>query len=142
MDQTRLFPYGYTYFNVIAQLQGIDGRWPTDYWRMSWRELASQIPNRDLAVCPDTIPFPDNTMYDWPRTEAFSCAWDPKVAPYLGTTPIYDLASDRFWFLRENAAGPVVPTNCVPFSAVTRPLRWSTTTLSYLSHCDYVPAPS
>jgi hypothetical protein len=142
IDQARLFPYAYAYFNPIARLIGIDGRWPTDYWRTSWRELYSQIPTNEFAVCPDSIHFPNDTMYGWPVDQSFSCEFETKVNPFFTKAPNYDVSTGHFWFLRENAGEIYVPKNCKLQNRVTRPLGLGEITLSYLEYCDYVPVPS
>ena len=51
VDQIRMFPYGYTYFNEIATLRPIDGAWATDYWRASLDEVYAGPASRvDPAV--------------------------------------------------------------------------------------------
>lgn len=140
IDQARLFPYAYAYFNPVARAIGIEGRWPTDYWRTSWRELYTKISTSDFAVCPDTIRFPDDTMYDWPVEQSFSCAYETKVNPFFYEPPNYDVSTGRFWFLRENAGQIYVPKNCRLHSRVSRPLGLGEITLSYLGHCAYTPS--
>ncbi len=53
VDQARLFPFGYTYFNEVATLRPIDGRWATDYWQASYRELAESIGPAGAIACPN-----------------------------------------------------------------------------------------
>lgn len=141
IEQARLFPYGYAYFSPVARLVGIEGRWPTDYWRTSWRELYAQIPTNEFAVCPDTIHFPDDTMYGWPVDQSFSCAFETKVSPFFTEPPNYDVSTGHFWFLRENAGEIYIPKNCSLHSRVTRPLGFREITMGYLAYCDYVPTP-
>ena len=141
IDQTRLFPYAYAYFNPIARVIGIEGRWPTDYWRTSWRELYTRVSTNEFAVCPDSILFEDNIASGWPIDQSFSCEYETKVNPFFTEAPEYNSDTGRFWFLRENSGAIYVPENCALYDRVARPLGFGTITLSYLGYCEYVPSP-
>lgn len=42
-DMIRLHPYEYSYYNETLRAEPLDGRWETDYWGLSVRELAGWL---------------------------------------------------------------------------------------------------
>ncbi len=44
LGEIRLFPYNYVYYNAAAVVRGVDGVWPTDYWRASSNEMMRRLP--------------------------------------------------------------------------------------------------
>lgn len=152
-DQARLFPYNYAYFNEVAALQPINGRWATDYWRTSLRELAPRIPKADPAICSPPLVLGRNALNDpaigYPLRPGPLCATYPTIGPYSGTlgaaATSIPLPAAGFWYVRENQYGFNVPENCRVVDQVTRPLRQQSLMMSYLARCetffaDYPPA--
>lgn len=142
IEQSRLFPYNYTYFNVVASLQGVNGNWPTDYWRTSWRELAGLIPDNNLAVCPPRMVFKDDIAPNWPMVDTYSCRFEYMVSPFLSDQQAggaADRSDEDYWMLRENFSGYYIPSNCVVYDEVTRQLRGERVMMSYLLKCRYAP---
>jgi hypothetical protein len=135
IDQARLFPYNYAYYNEIAQGAGVSGRWETDYWSASMKEAASDVAEEDLAVCVVT----GNTY--------FSIQWLPEVcatlAPYVGAGAKAEtsvLEQRQYWVVRTERDlagwGPIFMGNCVLHDAVTRSLRGEEVTMSRSYVCE------
>jgi hypothetical protein len=142
LEQSRLFPYNYTYFNALTSIRPINGEWPTDYWRTSWRELAGLLPNNDLAVCPPRMVFKEDVAPNWPRVDTYSCRFEYMVSPYLSPDQAggaVNRSETEYWILRENYSGYYVPTNCEVYDEVSRPLRGQDANMSYLLKCRYKP---
>jgi hypothetical protein len=137
VDQIRLFPYNYVYYNEIAQGSGIGGAWETDYWDSSFREA---IDGAVVAEDPIMCGFTHTTYWNIEDLRA-PCI---TISPYLDElTPGNDsiLAEREFWTVRSERNllqyGPP-PFNCFPESAVTRKLRSETLVMSRLYRCiDY-----
>ena len=137
VDQIRLFPYNYVYYNEIAQGSGIGGAWETDYWDSSFREA---IDGAVVAEDPVMCGFTHTTYWNIEDLRA-PCI---TISPYLDElTPGKDsiLAEREFWTVRSERNllqyGPP-PFNCFPESAVTRKLRSETLVMSRLYRCiDY-----
>ena len=145
VDQAKLFPYNYAYFNRLISLKPIDGRWGTDYWQTSYRELARSY--RELARASErgaTLSCPSRYGLDKVQlTAAYTalpepCEW-PTIAPYLGKGALVGgaaLKSDsEFWFVQANFIGPMIPSNCRIADSVTRSLHGQQVTMSYLARC-------
>lgn len=135
IDQARLFPYNYAYYNEVAQGSGVSGRWETDYWSASMKEAASDVAEEDLAVCVMT----GNTY--------FSIQWLPEVcatlAPYVGAGAKAEtsvLEQRQYWVVRTERDlagwGPIFMGNCVLHHAVTRSLRGEEVAMSRSYVCE------
>lgn len=137
VDQTRLFPFNYTYVNTVAQDSGVEGAWESDYWDGSMKEAIEET----VAVGdPITCGFTHSTF--WNISDIRSpCI---TISPYLpGLAPASEsVLNDReFWTIRSQRDlmqyGPP-PFNCFPESAVTRNLRFEPVVMSRLYRCiDY-----
>lgn len=128
VDQVRLFPYTYVYFNEIASTQPIDGNWATDYWRASGRELVRIIPEGRTSCI-----FVDDEHDFRP------CDADATLKPFwaergLDAIPA-DLGPDEYWLVRENHGDLAAPPGCTLHDQLTRPLRGQDVTIAQVFRC-------
>ncbi|MFT6973218.1 MAG: hypothetical protein ACJAV4_000435, partial [Pontimonas sp.] len=137
IDQIRLFPYNYAYYNEIAQSTGIGGAWETDYWDSSFREaIEGTVVIENPIMCAVT----HMTIESLVELRA-PCI---PISPYLDSLERAEtsvLEPSEFWTVRSERIllqyGPP-PSNCFPESAVTRMLRFETVVMSRLYRCvDY-----
>ncbi len=145
VDQARLFPYAFTYFNEFATLRPIDGRWATDYWQASYRELADSIGPEGVVACPNRYGIDQEGL----AAERFEApdppgCTRPTMAPFLsgreGDAAAVEASGGGgpFWFVQTNYLGPYLPANCETVATVHRPLRGQQVTMSYLALCQPV----
>ncbi len=134
IDQLRLFPYGYAYYNELASVRPINGNWATDYWRASGRELVRLIPNGETScifVDPETPPRP--------------CDEDASFAPFWSEQGSEArpgiLGPSEYWLVRENGGDVAVPPNCSEHDRITRPLRNQTLVIAQVMKCAYPETP-
>lgn len=132
VDQVRLFPYGYVYFNEIASLKSIDGNWATDYWRASSQELAQIVPAEGSESC---------RLID-AKHESQPCADQAPFAPFWHERGINalpgTLGPNEYWLVRENGGDVTAPAGCVLHDQITRPLRGQTITIAQVFRCNSV----
>ncbi len=118
IEAYRLYPYNYIYLNPIASIQGVAGRWETDYWGLSLREAQQLVPeNAALSYVgpPDTFKVyagEQGDKYDGPL-----------------------LTNGTPWTIVLRRADWGVPAGCREVRTVQRPLRWETLTLSSVARC-------
>lgn len=128
--QARLFPYNYTFFNVVAAAGGVDERWPTDYWRASSRELMRILP----AAGPESCAYEQGR-----RQEPSPCSVEPMFVPYLPERGIdagdESLAAGEYWLVRENQGRTATPESCRLVDEITRPLWWQSVTIGQVFAC-------
>ena len=128
--QFQLFPYSYTYFNVIAASQPIDGRWSTDYWRASGPELTRIIPEDGVVSC---------SLVDDSQGVAL-CREQPSFEPYWGTrgeeAASVTLNEDEYWFVRTNGGDIEIPDQCTLHDRVTRHLWFQEPTIAQVLRCS------
>jgi hypothetical protein len=136
VDQVRLFPYNYSYYNEIAQGPGATGRWDTDYWSASLREVALPIAPGDPAIC-------RNVSGDINMDIAVLPDPCDILQPYVGEGAVAEkseLGSREFWAIRTDkglaSVGPIISGNCTFHSAVSRDLRGETIVMSRLYVCN------
>jgi hypothetical protein len=129
IDQIRLFPYGYVYFNEIASLKPIDGNWATDYWRASGRELVRIIPPGTTSC----------VLVD-ERRPLTPCDGDATLKPFWAERGLDarpgELGSDEYWLVRENGGAVEPPPGCVLHDEITRPLRGQQITIAQVLRCE------
>lgn len=125
----RLFPYTYTYFSALASVQGVNGRWATDYWRASSQEMATRIPPAGLVVC--SLPDPGESLSDCGMEAPYAPFWDQRGAAAVPGT----LGPDEFWLARENNGDVTVPAGCTLHDTVTRPLRAEDVIIGQVFRC-------
>jgi hypothetical protein len=132
--QLSLFPYNYSYYNVVAQGAGVNGSWETDYWGSSIREAAEVVAPGDPATCRSVgdLSFNIGTLEP--------CA---ALAPYVGDSavaPYSSLKASHFWVIRSERTlllfGPVSSENCEFHSQVTRQLRGENVSLAWVYQCE------
>ena len=133
-DQVSLFPYNYSYVNVIAQGQGVTGYWETDYWNASIREAVSHVAPDDPATCRSV----GDLNINLPNVEACT-----PLEPYVGEgaqSTESELAPRSFWVYRTDRTlaihGPVSSYNCEFHSNVARPLRGEEVVMSWVYQCE------
>lgn len=146
IDQIRLFPYNYAYFNELASTQTINNRWATDYWFLSSREIASLINSKEPFVCFNPLVLGRNSLTDpaigYPLRPFQDCLRAPQIAPYLKNlstkVSTLDLMPYGYWYVRENQFGYNIPSNCSLADEVSRPLRGQNLMLSYIARCEMI----
>jgi hypothetical protein len=129
LGQVRLFPYGYTWFNAVTASRPIDGRWMTDYWRVSSPALVAATPEGGPLSC-----------YLWTATRLVDdCRTQPHLTPYVGRrgTSAHDaeLKPGEYYLARVNLSGQTVPEGCTVVHEVTRPLFGQDVLMSAVSRC-------
>lgn len=134
-----LFPYSFTWFNAVTATKPIDGRWMTEYWRPSFRELIPLVP----AEGPDTCyPFPAETGL---RT----CSNQLQLTPYWDDTrgakaaPVRPLELGEYYLMTFNRGEYRAPDGCTEVGAVRRPLFFQQITMSFVARCQapFTPYP-
>lgn len=130
--QMRLFPYNYTFFNAVATAPGIDGRWATDYWRASGRELIQRVPLGGTESC--------GTEQLAKGQGVFPCLSQPMFSTYSTERGLKaksgSLDQHQYWFIRENSGNLDLPPGCEPFDEITRQLFWERITIGQIAICD------
>ncbi len=129
VDQIRLFPYGYVYFNEIATIQPVNGRWATDYWRASSQELATIIPGDGLESC----------SYVTAEKGPAPCGSQSPFLPFWGERGTAALpgrlTSTEYWFVRENGGDVSIPEGCTLHDQLTRPLKDEDVVIAQVFRC-------
>jgi len=131
VSQVFLFPYSYTYFNVLAAIAPIDRNWPTDYWRASGNELWRAVPEGGVVSC---------AFEQLQKGEIFPCESQGMFQPFLdqrgdNAAPMV-LGPNEYWFLQENSGVLDLPDACRPFYKLTKPLFWQEITIGQIAICD------
>lgn len=128
VDQLRLFPYAYVYFNEIATLKPVNGNWSTDYWRASGRELVSIIPPGDTSC---SLVEPGKP----PRPCEDDASFEPFWADRGTDAKPGELPNDGYWLVRENGGDLTVPVGCVLHDQLVRPLRGQEVVIGQVFSC-------
>lgn len=130
IDQIRLYPYNYVYFNEIATVQPINGNWATDYWRASSQELTRIIPEGQTSC-----------IYIEDDVKARPCAEDASFKPFWeqrGRDAIPGtLATNEYWLVRENGGDLAAPPGCTLHDSLARPLKNQTLVIGQVLRCRY-----
>jgi hypothetical protein len=134
VNQVQLFPYNYSFYNVVAQGAGVNGSWETDYWGSSIREAAEVVAPGDPVTCRSVGDLNFNIASLEP------CA---TLAPYVGDFAVAKdstLKENHFWVIRSERTllwnGPVTSDNCEFHSQVTRPLRGEDVSMAWVYQCE------
>jgi hypothetical protein len=146
-SQINLFPYNYTYYNEWASRRPIDGNWPTDYWRTSFREVMANLPETELAICPtrdNGSPIGPKPIVNADQLQRFACAKRATSAPYEPLRPRVrksatkaQLQNKQFWLVQENQFGStLLPANCWVESKVSRTLHGQAMPMATLARCE------
>jgi hypothetical protein len=125
-----LFPYSYSWFNGITAVRGIDGRWMTEYWRTSARELVPLLPADGAESCGP-----------WePALGLNTCSTQPQFEPYWDTRGTAAapsaLGPGDYYYLAFNRGEYQAPTGCSEVGAVRRTLFGRNVTMSLVSRCS------
>lgn len=129
--QIQLFPYSYVYFNAAAVATGgVDGAWPTDYWRASSRELMNRIPPTGTEGC----------AYEQGLWNRFApCSREQMFQPYLDERGFQATAQtqipDSYWVVRENQGVVTIPAGCRVADEITRRNLWVSVTIAQILEC-------
>ena len=129
--QMRLFPYNYVSYNAVATAQGIEDRWPTDYWRAASNELMRRLPAEGQEYC----------AYETVRKkEPSECAIEGMFQPYLPERGIDArpgiLPEDGWWLVRENQGVTDTPDGCSLHDQITRQLWGRTIIIGQIYACQ------
>lgn len=134
-DQVRLFPYNYSYYNVIAQGPGINGQWQTDYWGASVREGAQFVAPGDPVMCGQA----GSHNFNLPVLPPVCLALAPYVGQGVGAEDSI-LRPQQYWVIRNDRTlenyGPVISDNCTFHHELTRPVRGEDVVMSRVYICD------
>jgi hypothetical protein len=149
IEQWKLHPYSYVYVSEIRTLKKVNNNWPTDYWRLSYRELVPKVGADGLAVCNPFLlvagQHAGGILTGWPDSRDNNCKDDLRFNPFidtLGTDSYLRLESDReFYYIRSNEFGYNIPNNCVRVDEVKRKLRDRKLMLSYVAICQDLKTP-
>ena len=134
ISQLQLFPYNYSFYNVVAQGAGINGSWETDYWGSSVREAAEVVAPGDPVTCRSVGDLNLNIG-----------ALEPcgVLAPYVGefaAATESELRDNHFWVIRIERSlaryGPIASDNCQFHSQVTRNLRGEDVSMAWVYQCE------
>jgi hypothetical protein len=144
-EQSRLFPFSYAYVSEVRTLDEVNNNWPTDFWRLSYRELVTKVDKDGLAVCNPFLlengQHVDDKLRGWPFSRNNLCDNDPRFKPYLesaGQASNLILKNDlQYWYIRSNDFGYNIPSNCKLIDEVSRMLRGKKLMMSYLTLCEY-----
>lgn len=120
IEQTRLFPYNYTYRNLLAH--PVEGRWETDINITSRREAMWMVP-RDVPV--SCITGEGNARNCFHTSER-------------GRANVLPL-DDGHWLIMRVFERLEPPAGCRDHGKVERPLRWETLTMIRVMICDSDP---
>lgn len=125
-----LFPYSYSWFNGVTALRPIDGRWMTEYWRTSARELIPLLPAAGAESCGPWAP----------GQGLNTCSTQPQFEPYWttrGTAAAESaLLPGQYYYLSFNRGEYTAPAGCSEVDAVRRPLFGQSVTMSLISRCS------
>jgi hypothetical protein len=134
VSQVQLFPYNYSFYNVVAQGAGVNGSWETDYWGSSIREAAEVVAPGDPVTCRNAGDLNLNIGSLKP-CEA--------LAPYVGDSAVAnesELRDNHFWVIRNERSlagnGPIASDNCQFHSQVTRTLRGEDVSMAWVYQCE------
>jgi len=134
VNQVQLFPYNYSFYNVVAQGAGVNGSWETDYWGSSVREAAEVVAPGDPVTCRSVGDLNFNIGSLEP------CG---TLAPYVGESGVAnesELRDNHFWVIRLERSlagyGPIASDNCQFHSQVTRTLRGEDVSMAWVYQCE------
>lgn len=147
VDQWRLFPYVYVYMNEVATLRGVNGKWPTDYWRTSLRALINKTegnfvidcrgmaPPPKLNITPLTVP--DIWVRQFPSDLKEGCG-NTSGDPYLKNIQASNnlKPNEQYFLLGINRFGVRLPQNCKLIHEETRILRGEKIIMGWVGLCS------
>lgn len=129
--QVQLFPYNYVYFNLPTSVAGIDNRWPTDYWRLSGREIIHNLPSTGVVSC---------SYEQYRKDSLYNCLVEPPFSTFSAERAIRagsaSITDSEFWYIRENQGDTVLPAGCTSFKTLTRELFFTRITIAQIARCN------
>ncbi|RNL78677.1 hypothetical protein EFL95_06225 [Nocardioides marmorisolisilvae] len=140
LDQVSLFPYQYTYYN--AALDATNVHVPSDYWRVSTRELIGSLPRNGQIVCSPTRV--GDTAYRFAQDTSVDCRTD-ELGPLASRWSAEGLSTnellphDAFYVIVDR--GHPTPGNCTRLASVDRTRHLRTLSMTYAARCT-LPAPT
>ena len=131
IGQSTLFPYNYVFMNAPTAAQSLEGRWPTDYWRFSSKELMARLPATG----------PESCGYEQGRSgEQHPCSIEPMFKPFLSLRGSEakpgELGPGQYWFVRENQGTTDLPAGCTMHDEITRRLFGQQVIIGQIAVCD------
>jgi hypothetical protein len=139
VDQARLFPYNYTYYNEIAEAAGVDSQ--TDWWWTSGRELVEHVPRDSYVTCLRQLSSDDIAYPQW-MDQGSDCLHNPigTLAPYaeLATTEAVEPPLSEVEFLAASTEMTEVADNCQVIHEVVRPRRRHDAVMGRAMRCTLV----
>ncbi len=131
-----LFPYSFTWFNGVTAIRPIDGRWMTEYWRTSARELIPALPSEGPESCGLWgVGQGLNTCSTQPQFKPY---WDTRGSAASGQSV---LGPGEYYYLAFNRGEYKAADGCTEVGAVRRPLFGQSVTMSLVSRCAVPLAP-
>jgi hypothetical protein len=119
IERQKLFPYEYTYLNELATINGVNGRWETDYWATSFKEALTRVPlGAELKAIG-----PQDTFYTYPHLRGINVRTNEVAGP------------DEYWQIRITNGGMKLPGNCRDVDSVTRNFRGEDVVMSWVGIC-------
>ncbi len=144
--QVQLFPYSYAY--VAPQVDVVGAKAEPDFWRTSFRELASRVRVDEFVMCSPvttdrgfTMRFTSITGRP-PAESGTNCLTDPisPLRPYLDRAPSRGPnVGSHFLALFERGREP--GSNCETMASVARPAYWTRRIIGRLARCELVLTP-
>lgn len=128
VDQVRLFPYTYAYFNEITTMKPVNGNWATDYWRASGRDLVRLIPAGDTSCI---LVEDDKPARPCDQDASFEPFWADRGADAQPGV----LGTGQYWLVRENGGDLTVPDGCTLHDQITRPLKGQELVIGQVLRC-------
>ena len=123
IERQRLFPYEYTYLNELATINGVNGRWETDYWATSFREALTRVPlGAELKAIG-----PQDTFYTYPHLQGTDVRTNEVAGP------------GEYWQIQITNGGMKLPENCRDVDSVTRNFRGGDVVMSWVGICTGKP---
>ena len=119
IERQRLFPYEYAYLNELATINGVNGRWETDYWATSFREALTRVPlGAELKAIG-----PQDTFYTYPHLQGTDVRTNEVAGP------------GEYWQIQITNGGMKLPENCRDVDSVTRNFRGENVVMSWVGIC-------
>ena len=133
--QAILFPYNYAYVNPLGGIDGVNGRWETDYWFASAPEALARVPRGVELRCSSFL-VPSWEPHREP--ELTPCEGD-QYEPFLsrrGEDSDARPSGAAAWVIARRRGGDQPPAYCEDADDVTRWLWGEEVTMAYVLRCD------
>jgi hypothetical protein len=138
VQQAILFPYDYTYFNPVARIGGINGRWEADYWFSSVDEAIARVPRHARLMCGGVVSptDPGDKPVVSPCVGSQFEAFEDRRGTELDADSAASLERPGVWAIAPRRNGLVPSPGCEEAGNVTRRLLGEEVIMSYVLHCD------